>query len=548
MTNLLELVKTESEGVRKEIIITSMVSGLANAAVLAVINEASQTAAYNYLNFRYLMMFIVAMTLYVVGERLSSKRMIRITAEVVQNIRVRLADKIQNSELAILERIGKSEIMNAMSQEATVIAESGETLTRGLQAGIFVVFALAYVAYISLAAFLITLVCISIAVTIVTRNKKLSQELIRSTREKEIELLRYVTDSIDGFKETRTSDQKRADLRADIQTASNESTDFRVESEDLRNRSTLFGQSSFYVLIGSVVFLLPNLIETYTEVITEITTAVLFMVGPLTLVVGLIPFVAKCNESAKAIFDLEEALDNGNTEHHTDNEPTVHIDPKGFKLLELDAARFAYRNQEDEVFVMGPLSLAIEAPEIIFITGGNGSGKSTLLKVLAGLYRPDEGHVSVDGTTVTTRNIQSYREIFSTIFSDFHVFEKLYGALGTTESEVSDLLEKMQLDSKVKFVNDTFTTLDLSTGQRKRLALVVSLLDDKPVFIFDELAADQDPEFRKFLYEEVLPGLKSLGHTVIAASHDDRYFHVADKLIKMEYGKIEEIRTTEPDQ
>ena len=525
-----------------------MVSGLANAAVLAVINEASQTAAYGYLNFRYLMMFIVAMSLYVIGERLSSKRMIRITAEVVQNIRVRLADKIQNSELAILERIGKSEIMNAMSQEATVIAESGETLTRGLQAAIFIVFALAYVAYISFAAFLITVVCIFIAVTIVLRNRKLSQELIRSTREKEIELLRYVTDSIDGFKETRTNDRKRADLRQDIQTASNESTDFRVESEDLRNRNTIFGQSAFYVLIGSVVFLLPNLIETYTEVITEITTAILFLVGPLTLIVGLIPFLGKCNEAAKAIFDLEEALDNGQPEDHTDHKPTLHIDPKGFKSLKLEAARFAYPNHEDEAFVMGPLSLAIEAPEIVFISGGNGSGKSTLLKVLAGLYRPDEGDVSVDGTTVTRRNIQSYREMFSTIFSDFHVFEKLYGALGTAETEVSDLLEQMQLDSKVKFVNDTFTTLELSTGQRKRLALVVSLLDDKPVFIFDELAADQDPEFRKFLYEEVLPRLKSLGHTVIAASHDDRYFHVADKLIKMEYGKIEEIRTTEPDQ
>ena len=548
MSTLLELVKTESEGFRQEIIITSMVSGLANAAVLAVINEASQTAAYNNLNFRYLMMFIVAMNLYVIGERLSSKRMIRITAEVVQNIRVRLADKIQNSELTVLERIGKSEIMNAMSQEATVIAESGETLTRGLQAGIFVVFALAYVAYLSFAAFLITLVCIAIAVKIVTRDKKLSRELIRSTREKEIDLLRYVTDSIDGFKETRNSDQKRADLRQDVQRASNESTEFRVQSEDLRNRSTLFGQSSFYVLIGAVVFLLPNMIETYTEVITEITTAVLFMVGPLTLIVGLIPFLAKCNESARAIFDLEEALDNGSAEHRTDDEPVVRIEPKGFKSLKLEASRFAYRNQEDEVFVLGPLSLAIEAPQIVFVVGGNGSGKSTLLKVLAGLYQPEEGRISVDGTTVTRGNIQSYREMFSTIFSDFHLFERLYGALGTDETEVSDLLERMQLDRKVKFVDDKFTTLELSTGQRKRLALVVSLLDDKPVFIFDELAADQDPEFRKFLYEEVLPGLKSLGHTVIAASHDDRYFHVADTLIKMEYGKIEEIRITEPDQ
>ena len=100
----------------------------------------------------------------------------------------------------------------------------------------------------------------------------------------------------------------------------------------------------------------------------------------------------------------------------------------------------------------------------------------------------------------------------------------------------------MQLSDKVRVVNDRWSTLELSTGQRKRLALVVSLLDHKPLLVFDELAADQDPEFRQFLYEELLPRLRSQGTTVIAATHDDRYFHVADKVIKMEYGKATYVR------
>ena len=136
----------------------------------------------------------------------------------------------------------------------------------------------------------------------------------------------------------------------------------------------------------------------------------------------------------------------------------------------------------------------------------------------------------------------SYRELFAAIFADFHLFERLYGLLGTDEAVIGELLKDMQLSDKVRVVNDRWSTLELSTGQRKRLALVVSLLDQKPLLVFDELAADQDPEFRQFLYEELLPRLRSQGTTVIAATHDDRYFHVADKVIKMEYGKATYVR------
>ena len=157
--------------------------------------------------------------------------------------------------------------------------------------------------------------------------------------------------------------------------------------------------------------------------------------------------------------------------------------------------------------------------------------------MLAGLYPPDSGHLAVDGAPVTTSGLQRYRELFAAIFADFHLFERLYGLFGADERRIAGLLDDMQLAGKVHVDADRWSTLDLSTGQRKRLALVVSLLDRKPLLVFDELAADQDPEFRRFLYEALLPRLKAEGATIIAATHDDRYFHVADKVIKMEYGK-----------
>ena len=55
---------------------------------------------------------------------------------------------------------------------------------------------------------------------------------------------------------------------------------------------------------------------------------------------------------------------------------------------------------------------------------------------------------------------------------------------------------------------------------------------------FDEWAADQDPEFRRYFYDVLLPGLKAEGRTLIVVTHDDRYFHVADQVVFMEEGRV----------
>jgi putative ATP-binding cassette transporter len=546
MVRLVELVVKESEGRRRAIIATAAISGMANAAILAIINQAAQSASYDNLNFRYLMMFILAMVLYILCQRLTTKDMVRITTGLVQTMRIRLADKIQNAELEVLDKIDKGEIVNAMSQEATIISESGEAMTEAMQAAIFVVFGFVYVAYLSLPAFAFSLVFAGAAVTIVLRHRTLLTQLIGEARKKEIEFLNYVTHAIDGFKETRINEHKRQDLERDIHLTSLEATRLREEVSDLQSRSTIFGRASFYALIAMIVFLLPVVIREYTQVIIQLVTAVLFIVGPLSLIVGLIPYLARGNEAAKAILRLEATLDAGHEaiKKEADRFPAPPV--LSFQSISFNDVQFTYGNHGNEVFTLGPLSFSVQGSEIVFVTGGNGSGKSTLLKVITGLYPPESGYIRADHTVVESGNLQSYRELFSAIFSDFHLFEKLYGLLGTNEIIVDEFLKQMQLDRKVRFANGRFSNLELSTGQRKRLALVVSLLEERPILVFDELAADQDPQFRKFLYEQLLPKLKQDGHTIIAATHDDRYFHLADKLIKMEYGKIEHVHQTRP--
>jgi putative ATP-binding cassette transporter len=182
--------------------------------------------------------------------------------------------------------------------------------------------------------------------------------------------------------------------------------------------------------------------------------------------------------------------------------------------------------------------LEIKKGEMVFIVGGNGSGKSTFLKMLTGLYYPSAGSVDLNHEPIDRSEYASYRELFSIIFTDFHLFDKLYGLSNIEDKQVKALLRLMQLEKKTQYRENEFTHLDLSTGQKKRLAFIAALLENKPIYILDELAADQDPQFRKYFYEVMLPDLKQQGKTIIAVTHDDHYFHVADRVLKMEYGQL----------
>ncbi len=206
-----------------------------------------------------------------------------------------------------------------------------------------------------------------------------------------------------------------------------------------------------------------------------------------------------------------------------------------FATLGMSGVTFTYGRQDDYVF--GPVDLTVNRGEILFITGRNGSGKSTALKLLLGLYPPDTGTLQLDGRPVPTPAAQAWRNLFSVVLSEFVLFEQLSGP-PVPEPRAQELLDWFALTEKVRIEDGKFSTLDLSTGQRKRLAMVVALLQDRPVFVFDEWAADQDPEFRETYYRRILPDLKERGKTVVCVTHDDQYFHLADRRLVIEAGRV----------
>jgi putative ATP-binding cassette transporter len=256
--------------------------------------------------------------------------------------------------------------------------------------------------------------------------------------------------------------------------------------------------------------------------------------APVTGLTGTASLYSKANVELGHLFGLMDSLEKGATETTTAEAASAFA---SFQTIALEGITFRY---EKGGFATGPWDLRLRRGELLYLRGGNGAGKSTALKVICGLYRPESGTVRVDGQPVTDASLQSYRELFSAIFTDFHLFERLYGLENVSPDRVQELLHRMQLASKVTFQDGRFSTLDLSTGQRKRLAMIVSLLEDRPIFIFDEWAADQDAHFREHFYTELVPELLLRGKTVLIVSHDDRYWRPEDRVVTVDLGALHE--------
>jgi putative ATP-binding cassette transporter len=304
-------------------------------------------------------------------------------------------------------------------------------------------------------------------------------------------------------------------------------------------------QVSFYSLIGLIVFLFPSVVTVSSEALTGYVVAVLYMMGPIWSIIGALPTVERGQVALENIERLGVSLDVGQEDDQTVE--LAGLEDRIPPIVQLDDVVFSY-DQEKGVegpFTLGPISLKLHPGELVFVIGGNGSGKSTFVKVLAGLYHPLQGNMTLAGTKITDANREWYREHFSVVFSDFHVFNKLLGQSDSqAERLVPQYLRLLHMDQKVAVHERTFSTLDLSQGQRKRLALVTAYLEDRPIYVFDEWAADQDPQYKEIFYKTLLPDLRERGKLVVVITHDDRYFHLGNQVIKLEDGKVVEYSKT----
>ena len=543
--SFLQLVRREMHGSMPKLLFMSSVGGISNASILAAINTGVQdTSSGHPPGLWAASLFLIALFLFMRAQQFVT---ITATAEIeaiIHKLRVRLMDLIRRSELLEIDKIGRSRIVAAVTSDTAILTQASNMLCFTVQGAVLILFVGFYVAYLSIVAFLLTVVIVSGAATVFHyKNRRLSEqkgELAAWERR----LFDRLTDFLDGFKEVRLNAARSEDLFNDAMEVSKTAANIKIRTQAETFKMIVTSQISMYILLGAVVFVAPNLSDTLGGAsIAKTTTALLFVVGACFGLVQSIPILLNANASADRIDRLEQALQTTLVME----ERRAIVAPKRFERIEVRNIEFRYTDKfSDTVFKIGPIDFTLQSGELVFITGGNGSGKSTFLRVFSGLYPPDSGAMLLDGQPVTDTNRDEYRGLMSAIFFDYHLFQRLYGIPDADPGEVGRLLTQFRLADKTSLTNGEFRTLDLSGGQRRRLALIVSLLEKRPILLLDEWTAEQDPEFRRKFYDELLPEMMRAGATIVVITHDDRYLdelHLPARRIKMDEGRIVEQRS-----
>jgi len=539
-----QLVRRDMHGSLRKLAFMSALAGISNSAILTAINAGAQTAG-DRSDLWAVTLFLIALFIFIKTQLYVTATITAEIEAIIHRLRVRIMDLVRHSELLVLEKIGRARIVTAITSDTAVLTQASTMLSFSIQAPVLIFFVGIYVAYLSLAAFAMSVIVIGMAGIIFHfRSRRLAVDKAKAAEE-ERRLFDRVADFLDGFKEVRLNSERSNDLFDDAFNASRTAANIKIRAQTETFRDILASQSYMYILLGAVIFVAPRFSESLGGANSmKVAVALLYIVGAFFGFVQSIPILLNANAAADRVDQLEADL------HATVSAKEGEIKvSKRFDKIEMRNIVFRYVHKFSDVpFQIGPIDFSLRSGELVFITGGNGSGKSTFLKVFAGLYAPDSGEIILDGKRIDDTRRDAYCALMSAIFVDYHLFQRLYGIPEPEPAETDRLLTEFQLEDKTGISHGEFRTLDLSSGQRKRLALIVGLLEKRPILLLDEWTADQDPEFRRKFYHELLPELLRAGTTIVAITHDDRYLdelHLPARRIRMDEGRIVEQRSIE---
>lgn len=518
-------------------VITGCVAGGSSAGLLAIVTHAideKQATATTALAFFALCLVWLSSSV------ISLLLMSRITQDNLLHMRLWISRCVLAAPMERMQELGPHRLMAALTSDVESLVGAQETVPSLLIEGSKVIAAFVYLYTLSPPLLLCILAYVFVSIFTVQGPLGWAWRMLKLARETENALFSHFRAATEGSKELKMdARRRRAFLEEDL-------TDTAHLLKTLRVKSILglvlidrWVETLFYLLLGVVVFLAPLHLTIQPEAMTGFALAILFLGGPLTLVGGWLPSISK----GVVAFRNLEAMGLSLTARMEQPGPTpAAFERKSPGLLELVEITHSYPGENGEAgYALGPVSLRIEPGELVFVTGGNGSGKTTLALLLLGLFRPESGEIRLGGAVVTDTNRDAYRQNFAAVFADAYVFDSLLGYRGVeAQVRANEMLALLRLEHKLSIDQGRFSTTELSRGQRKRIALLTAYVEDRPFYLFDEWAAEQDPQFRELFYRHLLPDLKKQGKTVVVITHDDRYFECADRLLRMNLGKLED--------
>lgn len=512
-----------------------IVTGGCNAAMLAIIHGAltAGRAASPKLMWGFIAIWIILP----ISRIASQITLSHVVHTASYDLRMHLSRQILGAPLRQLEEVGPHRLLATLNDDVTAISSALANIPTLIMNSTVLLVGLIYLGWLSWPVLIG--VVIFMVTGIVTSRIVVSKasRYMRRARQDYDSLFKHLRSLIDGNKELKLHRGRRQSfMERVLQETALSYRRHNWIAAGIGTAASGLGGVMFFLLVGVLVFGVPAYTNISTQVLTGYVLLLLFLMMPIELVTMMLPSLFRANIALERVESLGLSLANNTKEKEAAAEE---LPP--WKTVELRGVAHSYfREAENSRFTLGPIDLKLTPGELVFITGGNGSGKTTLAKLLIGLYSPEAGELRINGEPVTDENRDWYRQHFTVVFSDFFLFDSLLGLEAPKlDDKAREYLVKLQLSHKLDVKEGELSTTQLSQGQRKRLALLTAYLEDRSIYLFDEWAADQDPTFKETFYHSLLPELKARGKTVIVISHDDRYYDVADRLIKLEDGKLE---------
>lgn len=533
------------------IVLLGIVNSILNSGLLMFINKTiSQEPVPFFPGHGGTVFLVIILTSLIVSQRFQVF-MIRLTNDILFEFEVSILQKLRYASFEDFEKLGKEKVYTAIS-DSRVLANVPQLFINSFNSLIMVLCCLGYMFWISPAGGLVVLgVLITLLVVYLLRNKRAEKDL-NELRDLQNSYYVYLSDLLEGFREVKMS-IKRNDTIFNRFLLKNriKSKAISINTSVRYMNNELTGSYSWYIVLGVIMFILPQIFHFPIGQVSSFMIIILYLIGPVAGLITFIPIVTRVKIALNRLNEYETLLD-ANTKGKIMHGDMQDIN-SSFQQLEFRNVTYEYFDREKKkTFMLGPLNVTLRRGEKIFITGGNGSGKTTFVKLLTGLYRPSSGEILLNGHLINDKNLPYYRDQISAIFTDNYLFEENYNEfdLNKRNAKLAAYIEVMKLTDIIR-ANETDyeLTRSLSQGQRKRLAMIMALMESRQIMVLDEWAAEQDPQFRAYFYRKILPFLTDNNKTIIAITHDDNYYDLAGRIIKFDYGKIvsdEKILEQEP--
>jgi putative pyoverdin transport system ATP-binding/permease protein len=555
-----------------------LAGGVANTYLLTLISGVVSPAAHHGASVQR---FAVTGLAALISGVLSQVLLIRLTQDAIYHLRAQLSSGVVSAPLDHLERLGVHRLLATLTEDVRALSQAVTAIPNFCIDVVTIAGCLVFLAAVSGPIFAVTVAGTAVSILGVEVFLRRVRRVYREARENEDALLRSFQSVTAGIKELKLHRGRRRDfMDRHLFGSARTLRDQNVAAGSRFSLAHGYGRLLQLLTMAVILFVLAAALDLPRPAMVSYILVTTYLAMPMQNFMQRIPDLLRGDVALAKIRAMNLSMQTSHDEERlpfTDhpaatgarleltnvsytyqggpvppegpplNVPHPGVHGRGGKIAGPVPGPTAALEGGKSGFQLGPLDLVFEPGQITFIVGGNGSGKSTLAKLITGLYVPKGGSVTLNGEKIDHGNVEWFRQNCSAIFTDFHLFEDYLGFdRPGIDDEVRHYLTELQIAHKVTVQDGRLSTIALSQGQRKRLALLTALLEDRQIYVFDEWAADQEPRFREVFYNEILPGLKRRGKTVIVITHDDRYFRGADQIVKLDFGQIADMEPPTP--